>query len=61
MIGNTMVVKPGLTGTATMQDGESVMRLKGQDDRDRPMDVTLKETTLKVMLKLLEEKNDSSV
>ena len=55
---DTMVIRPGLTGTATHQDGEKAMHLRGQDDEYNPIDLTLKDTALRVMLKLLEDKKD---
>lgn len=56
MIGDTMVVKTGVTGTASMEDGEDAIALYGRGDNFEELALLLKATTLKVMLKLLEEK-----
>ncbi len=60
MINDTMVIKKGLTGTVTTEDGESAIQLCGRGDNYEELDVTIKERDLKAMLKLLEGKNDRS-
>lgn len=61
MINDTMVVKKGLTGeyvTVIVDDEENkAVLLVGLDDTLQPVYLTLKEITLKAMLKLLEEKD----